>query len=375
MSEIVNAPLPQASSPQTANQHSINQSPAPDVRTEAKHQKLFPRLVMLAIMVALIVGGIYYFTVYRYFQSTDNAYVKADVTWVIPRVSGEITALLVNDNQVVKAGQVLMKLDDRDTQARYAQAEAMVGVKEAALGVQKQNEIAAQASIAQARAGSDATHAEVIRLKKDFDRYQTLLHDGVTTRQQLETVQAQYSSAIAQQASAAAAVASATAQAESVRASRAQMNADLKSSEANVQLVGVDTSSAEVIAPISGTVSSFAVRLGSRVNPQTRMMAIVPLADAYIEANFKETQIGKMKVGQTVKLTFDAYQGQVFHGHIQSFSPASGATFSLMPPDNATGNFNKVVQRIPVRIVIDDMPNRQKLRPGLSVTAEVDLRS
>jgi membrane fusion protein (multidrug efflux system) len=363
MSESMNAQLPQASS-----QQSINQSPATDVRTESKPQKLFPRLVMLAIMVALIVGGIYYFTVYRYFQSTDNAYVKADVTWVIPRVSGEITSLLVNDNQVVKAGQVLMKLDDRDTQARYAQAEAMVGVKEAALGVQKQNEIAAQASIAQARAGLDATHAEVIRLKKDFDRYQTLLHDGVTTRQQLETVQAQYSSAIAQQASAAAAVASATAQAESVRASRAQMNADLKSSEANVQLVGVDTSSAEVIAPISGTVSSFAVRLGSRVNPQTRMMAIVPLADAY-------TQIGKMKVGQTVKLTFDAYQGQVFHGHIQSFSPASGATFSLMPPDNATGNFNKVVQRIPVRIVIDDMPNRQKLRPGLSVTAEVDLRS
>jgi membrane fusion protein (multidrug efflux system) len=140
-------------------------------------------------------------------------------------------------------------------------------------------------------------------------------------------------------------------------------------------VVGVDTSSAEVIAPISGTVGSFAVRLGSRVNSQTRMMAIVPLDDAYIEANFKETQIGKMKVGQKVKLTFDAYQGQVFHGHIQSFSPASGATFSMMPPDNATGNFNKVVQRIPVRIVIDDMPDRQKLRPGLSATAEVDLRS
>jgi membrane fusion protein (multidrug efflux system) len=370
MSEPVNT-----QSSQTSSQQIESKSPAADPQTESKQQKLFPRLVMLGIFVALIVSGIYYFTVYRYFQSTDNAYVKADVTWVIPRVSGEITSLLVNDNQVVKAGQVLMKLDDRDTQARYAQAEAMVGVKEAALGVQKQNEIAAQAAIAQAKAGLDAANAEVIRLKKDFNRYQTLLNDGVTTRQRLETVQAQYSSAIAQQASAQAVVASAIAQASSVRASRAQMNADLKSSEANVQLVGVDTSSAEVIAPISGTVGSFAVRLGSRVNPQTRMMAIVPLDDAYVEANFKETQIGKMKVGQKVKLTFDAYQGQTFHGHIQSFAPASGATFSLMPPDNATGNFNKVVQRIPVRIVLDDMPDRQKLRPGLSVTAVVDLRS
>jgi membrane fusion protein (multidrug efflux system) len=370
MSEIVNT-----ETLQSVHQTNTNQSVNNESSTGSTTKKIFPRLVMLAIVVALILGGIYYFTIFRYFQTTDNAYVKADFTWVVPRVSGEITSLLVNDNQVVKAGQVLMKLDDRDTQARYAQAEAMVGVKEAALGVQKQNEIAAQASIAQAKAGLDATNAEVIRLKKDFDRYQTLLHDGVTTRQRLETVQAQYSSAVAQQASAQAAVASATAQAESVRASRAQMNADLKSSEANVQLVGVDTSSAEVIAPISGTVGSFAVHLGSRVNPQTRMMAIVPLDDAYVEANFKETQIGKMKVGQKVKLTFDAYQGQVFHGHIQSFSPASGATFSMMPPDNATGNFNKVVQRIPVRIVIDDMPDRQKLRPGLSVTAEVDLRS
>lgn len=342
---------------------------------EKKPQKLIPRLVILSILIAMIAGAIYYFTVFRYFEKTDNAYVKADMTWVVPRVSGEITALLVNDNQVVKAGQVLMRLDDRDTKARYAQAEAMVGVKESALGVQQQNEIAAQASIAQANAGLDAASAEVIRLKKDFTRYQTLLNDGVTTRQRLEMVQAQYSSALAQQASARAAVASATAQAASVHAGRAQMNADLKSSEANVQLVGVDTSSAEVIAPISGTVGSFAVRLGSRVNPQSRMMAIVPINDAYVEANFKETQIGQMKVGQKVNLTFDAYHGQKFHGHIQSFSPASGSTFSLMPPDNATGNFNKVVQRIPVRIVIDDMPDRQKLRPGLSVTAEVDLRS
>lgn len=372
MSESVNSHMP-AAQPLSATQATNSETPNGSV--EKKSPKLIPRLVMLAFLIALIVGAIYYFTVSRYFQKTDNAYVKADVTWVVPRVSGEITSLLVNDNQVVKAGQVLMKLDDRDTQARFAQAEAMVGVKEAALGVQQQNEIAAQASIAQAKAGLDAANAEVIRLKKDFSRYQTLLNDGVTTRQRLETVQAQYSSAMAQQASARAVVASATAQAQSVHAGRAQMNADLKSSEANVQLAGVDTSSAEVIAPISGTVGSFAVRLGSRVNPQSRMMAIVPVNDAYVEANFKETQIGKMKVGQKVTLKFDAYQDQVFHGHIQSFSPASGATFSLMPPDNATGNFNKVVQRIPVRIVIDDMPDRQKLRPGLSVTAEVDLRS
>jgi len=344
--------------------------------TPAKSErKILPLLVLLGMLIAAIAGTIYYFTVYRYFQSTDNAYVKADVTWVVPRVSGEITSLLVNDNQVVKAGQVLMHLDDRDTQARYAQAQAMVDVKQASLGVQRQNELAADASIAQAQAGLQSAIAEVTRLRKDNERYAALLKDGVTTRQRVETVQAQYSSALAQQASAQAAVAAATAQAASVRASRAQINADLKSADANVRLVGVDTSSAEIIAPIAGTVGSFAVHLGSRVSPQTRMLAIVPVNDAYIEANFKETQIGKMKVGQKVILKFDAYKGQIFHGHIESFSPASGAVFSLMPPDNATGNFNKVVQRIPVRIAIDDMTDRSKLRPGLSVTAEVDLRS
>ncbi len=355
---------------------SASNAGAATASTPAKaERKILPLLVMLGMVISAIAGAIYYLTVYRYFQTTDNAYVKADVTWVVPRVSGEITSLVVNDNQVVKAGQVLMHLDDRDTQARYAQAKAMVDVKEASLGVQRQNEIAAEASIAQAQAGLQSAIAEVTRLKKDNDRYAALLRDGVTTHQRLETVQAQYSSALAQQASAQAAVAAATAQAASVHASRAQINADLKSAEANVQLVGVDTSSAEISAPIAGTVGSFAVHLGSRVSPQTRMLAIVPINDAYIEANFKETQIGKMKVGQKVNLNFDAYKGQTFHGHIESFAPASGAVFSLMPPDNATGNFNKVVQRIPVRIAIDDMTDRSKLRPGLSVTVEVDLRS
>ncbi len=368
--EITDTPAPDQTIAQTAAQ------PAPTAAATApKKSKALP-LIVLMIFAGLIVAGlVYYFTVYRYFESTDNAYVKAEVTWVMPRVPGEVVALNVKANQQVKAGEVLMKLDDRDTQARYQQAQAIVSLKSASLDVQAQNVRAQEAAVAEAQAGLRAAQAEVSRIQKDYQRYQSLLKDGVTTRQRVEAVQSQYLNAQAQVERANAAISAAQAQLSAVRASREQMLADVKSAEANVSLVGVDSTSATVTAPVAGTIGSLGVRLGSRVTPQTRLLAIVPLQTAYVEANFKETQIGKMRAGQKVELEFDAYPGKVFHGHIDSFAPASGAEFSLMPPDNATGNFNKVVQRLPVKILIDDLQDRQSLRPGLSVSAKVDLRS
>lgn len=370
------------------DQHASDDNPAPDNAINT-NRRILPKFI-LAVFALLIIAGIaYYFMVYRYYESTDNAYLKTDVTWVSPRVSGEITQLNIKNNQQVKAGDVLMKLDDRDTQARYQQAEAITQLKEAALGVQQQNTVSqdavileAQAGLDEARAGLKQAQVEVDRTQKDYARYQSLLREGVTTRQRVETVlaqyqsaQAQYQSAQAQVKRAEAGIASAKAQLGSLQASREQLLADVNSAKANVNLIGVDASSAEVVAPISGTIGNLGVRLGSRVSAQTRLLAIVPLEKTFVEANFKETQITKMRVGQQVSVHLDAYPDYEFSGHIDSFSPASGAEFSLLPPENATGNFNKVVQRVPVKIVLDQQGNAPVLRPGLSAKVKVNLRS
>ncbi|MDQ9035750.1 HlyD family secretion protein [Acinetobacter seifertii] len=331
--------------------------------------------VFSVLMLFLFSGVVYYFFVYRFYQSTDNAYVQADVTWVMPKISGEVMELLINDNQVVKKGETLAVLDHRDYQARYDQARSVVSLKEAALGVQQQNEKSAKSSITEANSGVVAAQADLTRLRKEFERYQDLLKDGVITRQNFEGVQSQYLTAQAQLSKAQAAVNAAEAQLGSLQASRAQLLADIQSANANLNLYQVDLASSKVVSPVSGKIGSLAIQKGSRVSPQTRLMAIIPENSLYVQANFKETQIEKMHVGQKVKLKLDAYPSLTYTGKIESFSPASGATFSLMPPDNATGNFNKVVQRIPVRIAIDASPHIDLIKPGMSVSATVDLRT
>ncbi|MFJ1521848.1 HlyD family secretion protein [Acinetobacter sp. ABJ_C1_1] len=331
--------------------------------------------VFSVLLLFLVAGILYYFFVYRFYQSTDNAYVQADVTWVMPKISGEVMELLINDNQVVKKGETLAVLDHRDYQARYDQARSVVSLKEAALGVQQQNEKSAKSSITEANSGVVAAQADLARLKKEFERYQDLLKDGVITRQNFEGIQSQYLTAQAQLSKAQAAVNAAEAQLGSLQASRAQLLADIQSANANLNLYQVDLASSKVVSPVSGKIGSLAIQQGSRVSPQTRLMAIIPENSLYVQANFKETQIEKMHIGQKVKLKLDAYPSLNFTGKIESFSPASGATFSLMPSDNATGNFNKVVQRIPVRIAIDSSPHIDLIKPGMSVSATVDLRT
>ncbi|HAV5965579.1 HlyD family secretion protein [Acinetobacter baumannii] len=331
--------------------------------------------VFSVLLLFLVAGILYYFFVYRFYQSTDNAYVQADVTWVMPKISGEVMELLINDNQVVKKGETLAVLDHRDYQARYDQARSVVSLKEAALGVQQQNEKSAKSSITEANSGVVAAQADLSRLKKEYERYQDLLKDGVITRQNFEGIQSQYLTAQAQLSKAQAAVNAAEAQLGSLQASRAQLLADIQSANANLNLYQVDLASSKVVSPVDGKIGSLAIQKGSRVSPQTRLMAIIPENSLYVQANFKETQIEKMHIGQKVKLKLDAYPSLNFTGKIESFSPASGATFSLMPPDNATGNFNKVVQRIPVRITIDSSPHIDLIKPGMSVSATVDLRT
>jgi membrane fusion protein (multidrug efflux system) len=340
-----------------------------------KERKKIAWKTFFLLFLCFLISIIYYFFVYRFYQSTDNAYVQADVTWIMPKVSGQVIDLKIKDNQYVKSGETLAFLDHRDYKARYDQAKSVVELKEAALNVQSQNEKSAHATIEEAKSGLQAAQANLSRLKKDFNRYQDLFRDGVVTRQNFDEIQSQYISAQAQLSKAQAVVNSSKAQLGGVQASRIQLLADIENAKANLNLNKVDLDSAQVITPVSGRVGNLGIRLGSRVTPQTRLMGIIPENSLYVQANFKETQIEKMRIGQKVELKLDAYPSLKYLGKIQSFSPASGATFSLMPPDNATGNFNKVVQRIPIRISIDPSPHQDLIKPGMSVIASVDIRS
>lgn len=355
----------------------LNMDALVQVETEINFQerKKVTWIVFSLLTLCLLIGIMYYLFVFRFYQSTDNAYVQADVTWVMPKVSGEVLELMISDNQMVKKGEPLAILDHRDYQARYDQARSVVNLKEAALAVQQQNERSARSTITEAMSGVLAAEADLSRLKKDFSRYQDLLKDGVITRQNFEGIQSQYLAAQAQLTKAQATVHSAEAQLGSMQASRAQLLADIQSALASLNLYQIDLNSAKVISPVSGKIGSLSIQKGSRVSPQTRLMAIIPEKSLYVQANFKETQIEKMHIGQSVKLKVDAYPSLTYTGKIESFSPASGATFSLMPPDNATGNFNKVVQRIPVRISIDPTSHAELIKPGMSVSATVDLRT
>lgn len=370
--------------------------------TQQQSRSLVSYIVFGVLLVSMVAALLYYLLVYRYYQSTDNAYVKADLTWITPRVSGAVIELNVKENQYVDKNQLLMVLDNRDLQARYEQSQAIVATKQASFAIQDENEKAAQASIMQAQssvkaaqagimqanASVNAARAESSRLQGEYVRYQSLLKDGVITRQQFETINAQYISAQAQYDNALASVKAAQAQhdnalatvnaaqaqTQSIKASQAQLQADLNSARASAAFSQVDVVSSQITAPVAGKIGNLGVQLGSRVSPQTRILAIVPQHSAYVEANFKETQIEKMHIGQKVSLKLDAYPQETFSGKIESFSPASGATFSMMPPDNATGNFNKVVQRVPVRIAIDPGPRNELIKPGLSVVVKVDIR-
>lgn len=338
-------------------------------------RKLIAWVIFATLFLALLGAIAYYFMVYRYYQSTDNAYVQADVTWLMPKISGEVIELKVKDNQFVKQGEVLALIDHRDYQARYDQARSMVDLKTAAIAIHSENEKSAQFSIQEAESNVNTAQAELTRLQSDYLRYKQLLNDGVITRQRFETVDSQYISARAQLARSQAMLNTAKAQYGSVQASRAQILADLGNAKATANLYQVDLSAAQLVAPVSGNVGSLSIQVGSRISPQSRVLAIIPENSIFVEANFKETQIENMHQGQKVQVKLDAYPNISYSGVIESFSPASGATFSMMPSDNATGNFNKVVQRIPVRIALETHPQIELVKPGMSVIAKVDLRS
>jgi membrane fusion protein, multidrug efflux system len=306
-------------------------------------------------------------------QVTDNATVRTEMTRLSSRVSGAVERVAVQDFQAVRAGDLLVQVDARDYQAAVAQAEASVAGARAALDNLANQLALQQATIEQADAQRAAAEAHRLNARQELERQQALLQSTFGTRQKLQA-------AVADEAAAASAVqaAAATAQAQRRQAdvlggTRQQRAAELQAAEANLEAARLRLGYTRIVAPFDGVVSERQVQPGDYVTAGSSLIAVLPLPDVYVVANYKETQLTRVAVGQPVSVTVDTFPGQVLSGRVQRLSPGTGAQFALLPPDNATGNFTKVVQRIPVRIALDPgQPLLPRLRPGMSVTARID---
>lgn len=337
-----------------------------------------PALIAVAVLAAGVIGyfGINYLTYGRYIESTDDAYVKADTAAIAARVNGYVAKVQVSDNQTVQAGDVLVSIDNADFQARVDQAHAATASKQAALdGISVKLSLEGKL-IDAAQARLDSALADQKRAAADLARARDLRASGSGSKQALDQAQADASKADAAVASAEAALEAEREQLAVIESTRAQLQADLDAAKAAEKLAAIDLEHTLIRAPFAGVVGARTVQDGQYVRAGAQLMAVVKLPDVYVIANFKETQAGDMRRGQEAKVSVDAFPDLELKGTIDSFSPATGSEFSLLPPENATGNFTKIVQRLPVKVrVTGDTAALALLRPGMSVTVAVDTRS
>ena len=337
------------------------------------HAKLILGIGGAVLLVALLIWFIHYETRGKYLESTDDAYIRADAVTVGPKVSGYVEQVYVADNQDVKAGQPLVRIDSRDYKAQTAQYQAQIDVAKANADNVRAGIGEQQAAIDQARAQLAASQADAKFAAGEVARYAPLAASGAETREKLTSLRNQATQAANTAAANAAALASAQRRIASLQAQVRQAQAQGEAAKAQLAAADVDLGSTVVRASVDGRVGDKGVRVGQFVTQGTRMMSVVPLRAIYITANFKETQVGLMRPGQPAHIKVDALPGVELDGHIESVSPGTGAQFSLIPPQNATGNFTKIVQRVPVRVAIDAGPDaRRVLVPGLSVEVTID---
>jgi membrane fusion protein (multidrug efflux system) len=310
------------------------------------------------------------------FQKTEDAYVTADFTLVAPKIAGLVETVLVEDNQAVHAGQLLVKIDDRDLKIALEQARANVASANASIR-NKQAGITSQKSIIDAaRAQIDIDEANQTFAEQDNSRYAHLASKGYGSVQNAQQAASRIASAKATVARDTAALETSIRQLDVLKAELAQAQAEHMHDEAILSQAQLNLSYTKIRAPIDGIIGRRSVRPGAYVNVGSTLLAVVPISQSYILANFQESQIGKMRLHQPVSITVDAYPGMKLHGHIDSLAPATDVTFSPIQPDNATGNFTKIVQRVPVKIVIESNESAaHRLRVGMSVISTVDVRA
>lgn len=345
-----------------------------------KYLKPSRRSVLLMALVALI-GIALILSAWRIgpfdsaVEQTDNAYVRGQVTVLAPQVSGYVAEVLVNDFQYVKAGQPLVRIDDRIYRERVAQAEAQLENAVAALRNQEQAQAQNRARSAAARANLTAAEAERQRANAEQTRFEELAVRGAVSLSERDRMRATAQTARANVERARADIAIAEETITSTTVSRAGLEAQVKSAQAALELARIDLANTVIHAPRDGQVGEATVRLGQFVTAGSQLMFLVPQT-LWVVANFKENQTWKMRIGQRARLRVDAFNGEALTGRVEQLAPATGSEFSVLRPDNASGNFTKVVQRLPVRIALDpNQPLAARLRPGMSVVAQVDTAS
>ena len=348
---------------------------APAKKKRSARSFLLP-IIGLALLGAGSWYGYNYWTDGRFMISTDDAYVQADMSFVSPKISGYIDKVLVSENQQVKAGDPLFVIDNGDYKIAVAQAEAQIATLAKTLDRIDAQTKAAQASLQQAQAQKVADQAAADNAGRAQMRAAQLVKTHVGTQAQLDDAQTALDQAKAALVGADAQIAAAQANIGVLEAQRAESASTLASLQLTRDKAQRDLSFTVLKAPYDGVVGNRSVEQGDLVSPGQKLAVVVPMDKLYIVGNFKETQLGRMVPGQKVRITVDAIDGQTFEGTVSSLAPASGAVFSLLPPENATGNFTKVVQRVPVRIDVPaDVLKTGKLRAGLSVVVAVDNRT
>jgi membrane fusion protein (multidrug efflux system) len=336
-------------------------------------RRLVPTLGIAVLLIAAAAAyGSYYWVVGRFLESTDDA----DSTIVAPKVSGYLSEVLVEDNQPVKAAQPLAKIDDRDYVASLDQAKADVASAQADIDNVTATLQQQQAIIAQARATVAVDQANLTYAEQENARFSSLAKIGGASLEVAQQAASKRDTAQATLTRDTAAVTAAEEQVGVLQAQLAKDKATLQHNKAVQEQAQLNVGYTNIVAPIDGVVGNRSLRVGEYVQAGTQLMAVVPLAAVYVVANFEETQLAGIRKGAPVRIVVDTYSKATVKGHVDSIAPASGEEFALLPPDNATGNFTKIVQRIPVKIVIDpNDPLRGELRPGMSVTATVDTKA
>lgn len=326
-------------------------------------------------LVAAAWYGYQWWTFGRFQISTDDAYIGADIATVAAKVSGYVTDVEVTDNSRVKTGDVIARVDDGDYRLAAQTAKDRIGVQQAAIERIGRQITAQDAAIEQAKVQLPAAEADAKRARLDLDRQKGLATRDYSSRQTLEAAEASSTKADASVLGAKAAIDAAIANRKVLEAQKVEAEGTLKQLQTALAVAERDLSFTIIRAPFDGVIGNRAVQKGDFVQPSQRLASLVPLDTVYIDANFKETQLSRLRPGQPVEVEIDAMPGHVFQGKVVSFAPASGSVFSLLPPENATGNFTKVVQRLPVRIRVEQREEEYGLlRPGMSVIVSVNTK-
>jgi membrane fusion protein, multidrug efflux system len=360
----------------TAHFDEIEQSDAVATLLRRPSRRTLTLAIGSVLLLAGVIWGVRWWTVGRYIESTDDAYLQADSMTVAPKVSGYVAEIYVNENQAVAAGQPLVRLDSRLYQAVMGQATATIAARKADVARGEAELLQQRANIAEVRAQLQGAQSSEAYAVEQVKRYEPLVSTGAETEERLAELRNARSQAAATLAIDTAALQVAERQIASTQAQIEQARAQLEATAANARQAQLDMQDTVIRSTLAGRIGDRTVRVGQYAQPGTRLMTIVPVQDLYIEANFKETQVGLMRAGQPATIHVDALPGTDLHGTVVSFSPGTGSQFALLPPQNATGNFTKIVQRVTVRIRLDaGKETRSVLIPGLSVTVHVDTRS